>query len=163
MSFTDRSHRPLLARRKSKPRSVRTGSVWFGKAEGRCSGVRSANPAKTNGDPGAIRGRRSRERLASFARPRTRRLRPSCGLRPRAKPQTARSSLPVCPQLRRLFGESRKPPLSIRYSEIVVRSRSVRKCHRVTAPCHCRFPRQHARTGRTLPPAAPNERRGALD
>jgi hypothetical protein len=34
----------------------RTGSVWFGKAEGRCSGVRSDNPAKTNGDPGAIRG-----------------------------------------------------------------------------------------------------------
>jgi hypothetical protein len=27
---------------------------------------------ETNGDPGAIRGRRSRKRLASFARPRTR-------------------------------------------------------------------------------------------
>jgi len=44
----------------------RIGSVWFSKAEGRCSGVRSDNPAKTNGDPGAIRTRDSQLRRSTL-------------------------------------------------------------------------------------------------
>ena len=44
---------PLMPPR--SPGEAERGLVWFGKAEGRCSGVGSAKYAKSNGDPGAIR------------------------------------------------------------------------------------------------------------